>query len=157
MLIIFSDRRWVTEYGFPEQSLEDTQDFYNQSSAFFDRIEWVPHLPQSAPGLSFFAVLTQASQLHHPLLHVRRLPIRRIQRRAERSNAHARWRAHRYWSLVSGQDGHGQCPQGRFESRRGVCWVGVCGSCGVFLVFGMRLLGMMSVSMNECMDGYRTV
>lgn len=30
---------WVTEYGYPEMSLKETQDFYNQSASFFDRIE----------------------------------------------------------------------------------------------------------------------
>ncbi|PPJ52451.1 hypothetical protein CBER1_10381 [Cercospora berteroae] len=34
---------WVTEWGFPEQKLEDTQDFYNQSVAFFDRIDYITH------------------------------------------------------------------------------------------------------------------
>lgn len=30
---------WVTEYAFDNQDLEATQDFYNQSSQYFDRIE----------------------------------------------------------------------------------------------------------------------
>lgn len=30
---------WVTEWAFPEEKLEETQDFYNQSIAFLDRVE----------------------------------------------------------------------------------------------------------------------
>lgn len=30
---------WVTEYGFPDQDLDDTQEFFNMTNAFFDRIE----------------------------------------------------------------------------------------------------------------------
>jgi len=30
---------WVTEYGYPDVDLDDAQEFYNQSSSFFDRIE----------------------------------------------------------------------------------------------------------------------
>lgn len=29
---------WVTEYGFPNQGLNDTQNFFNQSSQYFDRL-----------------------------------------------------------------------------------------------------------------------
>lgn len=32
---------WVTEYGYPEQSLEVTQDFYNQSSSFLNRVPYI--------------------------------------------------------------------------------------------------------------------
>ncbi|KAI5364028.1 Putative glycoside hydrolase superfamily [Septoria linicola] len=34
---------WVTEWAYPDESLEDTQDFYNQSIAFFDRIDYITH------------------------------------------------------------------------------------------------------------------
>lgn len=30
---------WVTEYAYNDQDLSDTQDFYNQSSQYFDRLE----------------------------------------------------------------------------------------------------------------------
>lgn len=32
---------WVTEYGYPNQSLQDTQDFYNQSASFLNRVPWI--------------------------------------------------------------------------------------------------------------------
>lgn len=38
---------WITEYADPDADLEDSQDFYNQSSSFFDRIEY------ACPGRRF--------------------------------------------------------------------------------------------------------
>ncbi|KAK5107295.1 hypothetical protein LTR62_001424 [Meristemomyces frigidus] len=32
---------WVTEYGYPEMSLSATEDFFNQSTSFFDRIDYI--------------------------------------------------------------------------------------------------------------------
>lgn len=32
---------WVTEYGFPNQDLDVAQDFYNQSSAFLNRVPYI--------------------------------------------------------------------------------------------------------------------
>jgi len=34
---------WITEYGFPNQDLNDTQSFFNQSAAYFDRLSYVTH------------------------------------------------------------------------------------------------------------------
>ncbi|KAK4574066.1 hypothetical protein LTR86_001827 [Recurvomyces mirabilis] len=34
---------WVTEYGYPEMSLKDTQNFYNQSASYMDRLSYVTH------------------------------------------------------------------------------------------------------------------
>ncbi|KAM3414232.1 hypothetical protein BST61_g10889 [Cercospora zeina] len=50
---------WVTEWAFPEQDLEATQDFYNQSIAFFDRIESVSPFP-IPPPVGFFPF-----KIHH--------------------------------------------------------------------------------------------
>lgn len=35
---------WVTELGYPNVPLNTTQDFYNQSTEYFDRLEYVAHL-----------------------------------------------------------------------------------------------------------------
>ena len=32
---------WVTEYAIPNASLQDSQVFYNQSSQYLDRLEYV--------------------------------------------------------------------------------------------------------------------
>ncbi|KKY24556.1 putative glycoside hydrolase subgroup catalytic core [Phaeomoniella chlamydospora] len=32
---------WITEYGYPYQSLSTTQDFYNTSAEYFDRLDYV--------------------------------------------------------------------------------------------------------------------
>jgi len=32
---------WVTEYAYPNGDLRDSQDFYNQSASYFDRLEYV--------------------------------------------------------------------------------------------------------------------
>jgi hypothetical protein len=34
---------WVTEYGFPNQALNDTQYFFNQSAKYFDNLDYVTH------------------------------------------------------------------------------------------------------------------
>ncbi|KAK5725462.1 hypothetical protein LTR15_003648 [Elasticomyces elasticus] len=34
---------WVTEYAYPEGNLEDSQDFYNQSASYLDRLNYVTH------------------------------------------------------------------------------------------------------------------
>ncbi|KAL8913912.1 MAG: hypothetical protein Q9172_007200 [Xanthocarpia lactea] len=34
---------WVTEYAYNNMPLEETQNFYNQSSQFFDRIDYITH------------------------------------------------------------------------------------------------------------------
>ncbi|KXT01762.1 hypothetical protein AC578_2790 [Pseudocercospora eumusae] len=34
---------WITEYAYAKADLEESQDFYNQSSAFFDRIDHITH------------------------------------------------------------------------------------------------------------------
>lgn len=32
---------WITEYAYANQDLEDTQDFYNESAAYFDRLDYI--------------------------------------------------------------------------------------------------------------------
>ncbi|CAK3907252.1 glycoside hydrolase family 128 [Lecanosticta acicola] len=32
---------WVTEYGYPGQSLQNVQSYYNQTSAFLNRVSWI--------------------------------------------------------------------------------------------------------------------
>ncbi|KAK4539679.1 hypothetical protein LTR36_010442 [Oleoguttula mirabilis] len=34
---------WVTEYAYADADLSDSQEFYNQSSSFFDRIDYITH------------------------------------------------------------------------------------------------------------------
>jgi hypothetical protein len=53
---------WVTEYGFPNQKLQATQDFYNQSATMFDSWRSVFFFPHS---LSLFSILTPTSNVTH--------------------------------------------------------------------------------------------
>jgi len=61
---------WITEYAYPNQTLSDTQDFFNQSTEYFDRLSYVERYsyfgafrsPVSNVGPNV-AMLTQNGQL----------------------------------------------------------------------------------------------
>lgn len=102
---------WVTEYADPQASYSETQSFYNQSSQFFDRIESV--LLHAPPLCIIFSAYTDLVQLYHTLLLLRCFPKRRFQRWPERRLSEPRWKADKYWELVSRRQRDGYQGQGR--------------------------------------------
>ena len=57
---------WVTEWADPGANMADTQNFYNQSSQFFDRIEYVlPNLLK--PSTLRLMIITATSRVIHTL------------------------------------------------------------------------------------------
>lgn len=108
---------WVTEYGFPNQKLEPTQEFYNMSANMFDSWRYVGSFLSlsSTPSLptTHQPTTTRANppQQHHSLLVLWRLPLRRVQRRPQRRHARPKGPAHRRRLLVPRRRRHKQHPQ----------------------------------------------
>jgi hypothetical protein len=79
---------WVTEYGFPNQDLKATQQFYNMSAGAFDGWAYVSPSPLTCShAVRSIPTKTNTPQEPHALLVLWRVPLRRLKRRAQLCHA----------------------------------------------------------------------
>lgn len=115
---------WVTEYNLPQQSLAATQEFYNQSSSYFDRIPYVyvPH-----PRATEEILTCTPRQIYYALLDIWCISIRRFKRWTQCRNAYTKRPIDRYRSVVFRSEGNRKHSERRRQFLRPLCWMVVTG------------------------------
>lgn len=98
---------WVTEYADAEQDLDASQDFYNQSSSFLNRVPYVRHSSYCRHSANL------CEQIHPALLLLWLFPLGRLECRSQCRNADPEGRVDRHWRMVLGPRSDWQHPQGR--------------------------------------------